>query len=489
MAVKLAPVGNDAPYVDSNGNPLSGGLLYFYTAGSSTPQDTYTTSAGTVVNANPVVLDSAGYPASGGSVVEIWFTSGVSYKAVLKTSAGVTLWTRDNLSGINDTTVTLDQWVSGPTPTYVSATQFTLVGDQTSTFHVGRRVKTTNSGGTIYSTISASAFGVLTTVTVVNDTGTLDSGLSAVNYGLLTTVNPSLPAFRDGSASIPSIVFASDPDTGFYWVSANSFAAAAGGSATGMFTNSSGNKSITLTTATSGAFAEIGASNSSNTASSQALLSATVAGSSAADPYAKFVITGGSSWAIGADNSDSDSFKISQATTLGTNDFVSVSTAGLVTLTGGLVGGITLATMQASTSGSSINYTSIPAGTKKIVISFVGVSTNGTADLLVQIGDSGGLETSGYLGSYGVSGSYALATTGFGVYIAAATDIMHGTLTLSLVDAATFTWTASGVQGTSNAASISNTAGSKSLSAELDRLSIVTTDTFDAGSINIQYER
>ena len=199
MAVNLSPIGNDAPFVDANGDPLSGGLLYTYTAGSSAAETTYTTSVGNVQNANPIELNSNGYPAVGASVVSIWLTAGVSYKFVLKTSGGTTVWTRDNIDGINDTAVTADQWVSGPAPTYVSATSFTLVGDQTSTFTVGRRVKTTNSGGTVYSRISASAYGALTTITVVNDSGTLDAGLSAVSYGLITPDNTSAPAFRDNT--------------------------------------------------------------------------------------------------------------------------------------------------------------------------------------------------------------------------------------------------------------------------------------------------
>src|SRR3990167_7629725 len=143
------------------------------------------------VNLLPV-LDSGGYPATGGSVVEVWGTSGVSYKIILKTSADVTVWTRDNLSGINDVSSTSDQWETGPAPTYIGATSFSLVGDQTTNFHVGRRVKTTNSGGTIYSTITVSAYTSLTTVTVVKD-----SGLSAVSYGLLTATNPSTPLLTD----------------------------------------------------------------------------------------------------------------------------------------------------------------------------------------------------------------------------------------------------------------------------------------------------
>jgi len=202
MSVNLSPIGDDAPFIDASGNPLNAGLLYTYTAGSTTPQNTYTTSAGSVANANPIVLDSNGYPSNGSSVVSIWLTGGVSYKFVLKTSAGVTVWTRDNISGINDTTVSVSEWVSGPAPTYVSATSFTLVGDQTSTFNIGRRVKTTNSGGTIYSTISNCVYGALTTVTVVNDSGTLDAGLSAVSYGLLSASNFSVPKVALQAVSI-----------------------------------------------------------------------------------------------------------------------------------------------------------------------------------------------------------------------------------------------------------------------------------------------
>jgi hypothetical protein len=183
--------------VDASGNPLNLGNLYTYTAGSSTPETTYTTSLGNVANANPIVLNSNGYPASGGSVVSIWLTEGVAYKFELQNAAGTVIWTRDNIEGINDSSSSQDQWVAGPAPTYVSATSFTLVGDQTAIFHIGRRLKTTNTGGTIYSTIVNSAFGASTTVTVVNDSGSLDSGLSAVSYGVVSAANTSEPFIGD----------------------------------------------------------------------------------------------------------------------------------------------------------------------------------------------------------------------------------------------------------------------------------------------------
>ena len=81
-------------YLDSNGDPLSGGLLYFYATGTTTPQDTFTDEELTPgnENANPVVLDSAGRTA-----VDIWL-SNASYKVVLKDSAAATIWTRDPVS-------------------------------------------------------------------------------------------------------------------------------------------------------------------------------------------------------------------------------------------------------------------------------------------------------------------------------------------------------------------------------------------------------
>lgn len=86
------------------------------------------------------------------------------------------------------------EWlVTGDTPTFVSTTSFTLTGNQTSTYTIGRRVRTFNTGGTFYGTISASAFSSVTTVTVTMDgTGALDSGLSEVDVGILNPASPSV---------------------------------------------------------------------------------------------------------------------------------------------------------------------------------------------------------------------------------------------------------------------------------------------------------
>lgn len=198
MAQKLN-IFSGRQFLDANGDPYSAALLFVYTAGSSTKATVTKDSAGVSAHANPIVLNSRGEPADGsGASQAIWQTEGSALKFVLAPStdtdppiAAISSW--DNLAGINDTTTTIDQWVNGNTPTYVDATSFTLVGDQTSDFHVGRRLKTTNTGGTIYSTIITSAYTSLSTITVTNDSGTLDSGLSAVSYAVLSSTNPSVP--------------------------------------------------------------------------------------------------------------------------------------------------------------------------------------------------------------------------------------------------------------------------------------------------------
>ena len=98
MALTLSPVGGVAAQFFSNdGVPLSGGLIYTYLAGTTTPTATYTSASGTIAHSNPIVLDSGGRVPSG----ETWLTDGTSYKFVLKDSADVLIATYDNIVGIN----------------------------------------------------------------------------------------------------------------------------------------------------------------------------------------------------------------------------------------------------------------------------------------------------------------------------------------------------------------------------------------------------
>ena len=99
MAVNLSPVaGAAAQFLDNSGQVLTGGLLYTYAAGTTTPAVTYTTNSGLIAHTNPIILDAAGRVPNGG---EIWLANNVQYKFVLKDANSVLIGTWDNLIGIN----------------------------------------------------------------------------------------------------------------------------------------------------------------------------------------------------------------------------------------------------------------------------------------------------------------------------------------------------------------------------------------------------
>lgn len=181
--------------------------------------------------------------------------------------------------------------------------------------------------------------------------------------------------------------------------------------------------------------------------------------------------------------------------TAGTDTARACTPAGVAAAVASAASAITLGTMQNTTSGTAIDFTSIPAGTKRITVNFNGVSLNGTSDILVQLGDSGGVETSGYLADGSTVKTASVGsntyTTGFGIRHGGAALTSHGSLVLTLMDEATFLWVASGVFSLSDQTATLQSAGSKSLSAVLDRIRITSvngTDAFDAGKINITYE-
>ena len=177
----------------------------------------------------------------------------------------------------------------------------------------------------------------------------------------------------------------------------------------------------------------------------------------------------------------------SGANVLGTSP--SISGAVMSTMASSV---LTSATAQASTSGTSIDFTGIPSWVKRITVMFNGVSTNGTSNPLIQIG-SGSVQTTGYSSvsaNLQASSATVSATTGFVIYQNYAPAAVMGSIVLTLFGSNI--WAASGVTGTVVGLVISyTTAGNVTLSGALDRVRITTvngTDTFDAGSINILYE-
>jgi hypothetical protein len=166
---------------------------------------------------------------------------------------------------------------------------------------------------------------------------------------------------------------------------------------------------------------------------------------------------------------------------------------GILDLAGG---GFTLATEQATTSGTSITFGSIPSGTTKIVVMLEGVSFGTENSVLLQLGDSGGIETGSYISvglrpKNGVLAGGTTRTDGFHTASDGTSDNMTFTYELNLKDSSNFTWIGSWAgcmaSGTTSA---TLGGGSKSLSAELTQLKLSghTGATFDAGSVNIMYQ-
>jgi hypothetical protein len=143
-----------------------------------------------------------------------------------------------------------------------------------------------------------------------------------------------------------------------------------------------------------------------------------------------------------------------------------------------------------TTSGTAVTFTGIPLGVKRVTVLFNEVSTNGTGELWLQIGDSGGVEATGYSSrAADVESGGQTRTTAFILNpISVAADTYKGAIVLNLQNASTNTWTCTG--SLFGGAVLSVTAGIKSLSASLDRVSLTTEtgDTFDAGTISVVYE-
>ena len=181
----------------------------------------------------------------------------------------------------------------------------------------------------------------------------------------------------------------------------------------------------------------------------------------------------------------------------GSNNIVLAAdgSATITTLTGTTItgtsvrGGITSGTAVAITSGTSIDFTSIPSYVKRITVMFSGVSTSGTSLIQVQIG-AGSVVTSGYVSQYSTNGLSGSLTSGFATsYRPDAGNALRGHMVICLISSNTYT--VSSVLGGGASNDITSASGVLALSSTLDRVRITTvngTDTFDAGSINIAYE-
>ena len=452
MAVNPSVFGPSPQFETTTGVPAVGTQLFFYVAGStSTKQNTYTNSTGAVANPNPIILNSLGQPTN-----EIWWTNGMSYKVVWAPATDTDpptnpIRTWDNLRGINDTTLaaTQSEWVLSPlTPTFVSSTSFTLTGNQTATFNVGRRLQTTNTGGTVYSTIKTSVFTTVTTVTVVNTLGVLDSGLSAVSYGILSNLNTSEPA---GVFEATRIDVASAATTDLTALAPSS-----------RNINITGTTTITAFTIASGQLYFV---------RFNAALTLTNNGSIVTQTGANITTAAGDTCVI-------------RATADNVVEVLFYSVAA---------GGLKLGTSQATTSGTSKDFT-VPTTVKRIFINYSAVSTNGTSFHIIQLGSSG-IKVSGYNPAGSTNGATVTPSSQTSGFYANgrqdAANAIRGTVILSHMGGNLWVQTGSTTCFTGTTFDVWSLAGDVQLSGAIDTVRVTTvngTDAYDGGSVNILYE-
>ena len=428
--------GAGAQFFDDNGSPLVGGKLYSYAAGTTTLLATYTTSAGTVANTNPIILNAGGRTSN-----EIWQATGILLKFVLYNSVDELIGTYDGIPSINDPFGINSQLSSIAGTNTITATATPALTAYATGAIYSFIAANTNTGAATLSIDSLTATSITKNGSVALSAGDIQSGkMMLVEYDG-TTFQLMNNIVYGGSITNSNIVSLTTP-----------LAVSNGGSGAATFTANS-----VLLGNNSAAFQTVAPSTSGNVLTSD-----------------------GTTWT-------SATPPTGVATAIGQVPFSTNGSTFTPTQK------ITQGTAVTTTSGTSVDFTSIPSWVKRITIMFSGVSLSGTSNLLVQIG-SGSITTSGYSSSasfvtsvVGTTTSTAgfLVTSGLG-----AASIYNGNVMLFLLS--NNTWTSSGVGSLLTNTGTQLCGGtSPALGGALDRVRITTvngTDTFDAGSVNILYE-
>ena len=197
---QISPIFNIPFFTDEDGNPLAGGKIFTYEAGSSSVlKITYTGPTESVANSNPIVLNSAGQLPAG---VSIWLLDGEAYNLILTASDGTTVLKQfDNVTGVipppaAGTEADNPIWIDTAAPTYLSGTQFLVPGNFVSQFGIGNRARLTLSTGYVYATVTAVSFSSPnTTVTVALDGGAVLNGtISKAEASLLIAAGKTVDA-------------------------------------------------------------------------------------------------------------------------------------------------------------------------------------------------------------------------------------------------------------------------------------------------------
>jgi hypothetical protein len=170
-------------FFSNTGQPLAGGLLYTYAAGTSAPAATYTSNLGNIANTNPIVLDAYGRVPN-----EIWLTVGSAYKFILQDSSAIQIGSWDNISGAvgsQNIVTSFDAGTTGLTPTAASIGSVTLAG----TLNIangGTGLTSAGSAGQFLGSNGTSF--IMSSLPGYNSVGSYAFAYSATSYAVNTSV-------------------------------------------------------------------------------------------------------------------------------------------------------------------------------------------------------------------------------------------------------------------------------------------------------------
>lgn len=194
-------------FFDNSGTPLSGGKLYTYVAGTTTPATTYTDATGVQANTNPIILNSAGRVP-----YEIWLTSGTNYKFILKTSTDTLLGTYDNIrsaaTSLDGTGTNNGVAYFNATGAFSSSPNFTF-NDSTNALTVAGNISGNNisAGGNVAATGNLSGVNLTATGTAAITGNTTITGTLAVTGGITSSTPAVTQATGDNSTKIATTAF------------------------------------------------------------------------------------------------------------------------------------------------------------------------------------------------------------------------------------------------------------------------------------------
>jgi len=461
-----------AQFIDAAGVPLAGGFLYTYAAGTTTPQATYTDSTGATANSNPIVLDSRGE-------ANIWLGSS-TYKFKLTDADNTEIWTVDNISA---PTTSLSPILSGNVVIDTNSSGTALTINQAGNGALIKSVDTVTPS-TVYFTVTNIGHIGINTASPGSEIDIAGGGLQISSSG--------------GTAR--SKVYA-DATNSYYTAEGARAAVITANSVNLIYADSSGNVGI-KNASPAVALDVTGAMNTSGNITGGAAVSSTTTLTAGSSLNVTTSASIGTTLSVDTIAEKTSSAGVTVNNTLKADTISGKTSANTVTLAGIAITSsqipaanrlITAATAQASTSGTSIPFTSIPSWVKRITVLLNGVSLTTTDSIAIQIGTSSGYETSGYVGAFtntaaGLATSGANFSSNFTLFSgSAASNTFSGSVTLCLLGSNS--WIISGVIGWSGSFITSQLGGYKSLSGTLDRLQVIATGgAFDAGSINILYE-